>query len=264
MCYAVVMIALQALILGTLEGLTEFLPISSTFHLIWAAKVLRLPSSDFQKLFEVIIQSGAILAVVALSARRFRSQPALLKKVLVAFLPTAVVGFVLYQLIKDIFFENAALQLIVFLAVGLLFIFFESPRRRREYLRSLDSISYREALLVGLAQSLAVVPGVSRAGAVILALLFLGVRRDEAAYFSFLVAIPTILAAAVFDLYQTRSVVIASQEILMVSVGFLAAFITALVVVQWLIRYLQNHTLAIFGWYRVIFVAVLLIVWLIR
>ena len=253
------MIALQAFLLGVIEGITEFLPISSTFHLIWASRALKLPSSDFQKLFEVVIQSGAILAVISLYAKSVWRDSQLLKKTLVAFLPTAVVGFVLYALIKNIFFENAVLQLAVFLMVGLLFILFERGPAGSRLTRTL---SYPEAILVGLAQSLAIVPGVSRAGAVILTLLYLGVRRDEAARFSFLLAVPTILTASLFDLVKSRSLAISSEELTALLLGFLAAFVTALLVIKWLVRYLQNHTLAVFGWYRLLMVAVILAVWL--
>lgn len=255
------MTSLEAIVLGAVEGITEFLPISSTFHLIWISRVLALTQSDFQKLFEVVIQSGAILAVIVLFVHSLKEEPALLKKAFVAFLPTAVVGFVMYNLIKDIFFENAILQLTVFGGMGIFFILFERSRRRVSLTRLASSLSYTEALWVGLAQSLAVVPGISRAGATILPLLYFGLRRDEAARVSFLTAIPTILAASLFDLYQTRRLLTFSQdEVVALALGFLAAFAVALFVMKWLIHYLKHHTLAAFGWYRLILAAALALI----
>lgn len=250
----------SALILGIVEGVTEFLPISSTFHLIWTSRLLHLPSSEFQKLFEVVIQSGAILAVIALYAKTVWRNTALLKKTFVAFLPTAIVGFVLYRLIKDVFFENTLLQLSVFLIVGVIFILFEKSHGQKNLTRSLETLSYKEAFLVGLIQSLAVIPGISRAGAVLVPILFFKFRRDEAALFSFLVAVPTILAASAFDLLKSQPGSLNSNEALSLVIGFIAAFVTALIVVKWLIRYLQTHTLSAFGWYRITVALFLLLI----
>lgn len=241
---------LQAIILGIVEGVTEFLPVSSTFHLIWTSKILGVPQDSFQKLFEVAIQSGAILAVAFSFASTAIKNSSLIKKVLVAFVPTAVVGFLLYEIIKNTFLENASLQLGMFIAVGIAFILFERFSTL-SYTRSMSSITYQEAFLVGIAQSLAVIPGVSRAGAVIIALMALSIKRKDAAIFSFLLAVPTILAASVLDIAKSYKDVSSSHDILLLAVGSLAAFITALLVVQWLLRYLQQHTMSSFGWYRI-------------
>lgn len=242
---------LQAAILGMVEGVTEFLPISSTFHVIWAGKILSIEHTAFQKLFEVAIQSGAILAVVASFAKTSFQNPSLIKKVLVAFAPTAVIGFFLYTIIKNIFLENAALQIIMFIAVGIAFLLFERFNTR-SLTKSISDISYKEAFLVGVAQSLAVIPGVSRAGAVILALMILAFNRKDAAVFSFLLAVPTILAASMFDIAASQQAITNNQDIFLLAAGFVAAFITALVVVKWLLNYLETHTLNMFGWYRII------------
>ncbi len=240
----------QAIILGIVEGITEFLPISSTFHLIWTATLLGIEQTESQKLFEVAIQSGAILAVGTLFAKTAWQNPALVKKVFVAFIPTAIIGFLLYNIIKNIFLESATLQLGVFIAVGIVFVLFEHFSKK-SYARTLSSITYREALMVGMAQALAVVPGVSRAGAVILALMALNMRRSEAATFSFMLAVPTIGAATIFDIAKSREVLGTPHDILLLTIGFATAFVTALIVVRWLVTYLQTHTLAIFGWYRI-------------
>lgn len=255
----------QAIILGIVEGITEFLPISSTFHLIWSAKLLGIAQSESQKLFEVAIQAGAALAVLWLYGKTVFTDKTLLKKVALAFLPTAIVGAVLYKVIKGVFFENGALQLTVFAVVGVLFIIFEKTRRDTTSTSTAADLSTKQVILVGLAQSLAVIPGVSRAGAVLLALLYFNVRRDDAARFSFLLAVPTILAASAFDLYASaQSLQMTSTDFLALIVGSVTAFIVALIVMRWLIRYLAQHSLALFGWYRLIVVASILLVWFIQ
>lgn len=248
---------LQAAILGIVEGLTEFLPVSSTFHLIWTAKILGIQQTPFQKLFEVAIQSGAILAVVASFAKTARSNPSLIKKVLVAFIPTAVIGFLLYKIIKNVFLEHEALQIGMFIAVGIVFIAFERFFKKPLH-RAISSITYQEAFMVGMAQSLAVIPGVSRAGAVILALMALAFNRKDAAVFSFLLAVPTIFAASAYDLLKSREAITGSEDLLLLIIGFIVAFGTALLGVRWLLKYLEQHTLSAFGYYRIILGCILL------
>lgn len=233
----------QAVVLGLIEGVTEFLPISSTFHLIWVAKLLQIPATDFVKLFEVAIQGGAILAVLTLYWNKLSA------RVLVSFIPTAVVGLVLYKIIKGIFFENMTLQLVVFAGVGLLFFVFEKWYQKQT--KKITEISFMQAILIGLIQALAVVPGVSRAGAVMLGMMGLGISREESAKYSFLLAVPTILAASFYDLWKMRSLLSGQIEnVQLLIVGSVAAFVSALVIVKWFVGFLQKHTLTIFGWYR--------------
>ncbi|MEO6508885.1 MAG: undecaprenyl-diphosphate phosphatase, partial [Patescibacteria group bacterium] len=186
----------QSIILGVVEGITEFLPISSTFHLIFASKLLDIPQNDFLKLFEVVIQGGAILSVVILYIKELLSDRELLKKVIVSFLPTATIGFVLYKVIKNVFFEADLLMLAVFLIVGIIFIVVEKSHRNQALTQPIDKLTYKDAFIIGLVQALAVIPGVSRAGSVILAMIFLGYNRPNAAKYSFMLSIPTILAAS--------------------------------------------------------------------
>lgn len=247
----------QAIIFGIVEGVTEFLPISSTFHLIWVSNVLKIQQTDFQKLFEVVIQSGAILAVLLPFIQAIKKDFSLLTKVIAAFIPTGVLGFILYRVVKNIFFTHTQLQLIVFVTVGILFIVFEYIRKS-PYNKSITSITYQEAILVGIIQALAVIPGVSRAGAVILTLMALSYKREEAARFSFFLAIPTIFSASIYDLYKSSTVIQSGSDYVLLATGFFVAFVTALIVVRWFIIYLSRHTISTFGWYRIIIVALII------
>lgn len=253
----------HAIILGIVEGLTEFLPVSSTFHLIWSSKLLGLPQTDFQKLFEVFIQGGAILSIFVLYWQVVTKDFQLVKKVAVAFVPTAIVGLLMYKVIKDVFFAQTTSMLVVFIAVGLLF-FVSEYLIKKEHLKlskSLTDLTYKQAALIGLLQALAVMPGVSRAGAVIVGMMFLKFRRDESAKFSFLLAVPTILAASGYDLLKMRSQVMGSfSHIELLFVGSVVAFVSAYFVVKWFVAFLQKNSLNGFGWYRIIIGALLFFV----
>ncbi|MDA1317462.1 MAG: undecaprenyl-diphosphate phosphatase [bacterium] len=245
---------IHVIILGIVEGITEFLPISSTFHLIWTSRLLSLPQSDFVKLFQVVIQAGAIGAVILLYGKEVLTNFSLMKKLIISFIPTAVVGLVLYELIKEVFFESIIATTIVFIIVGILFIIIERLITSGRISMKLDvsKLTYKDAILIGVFQALAVVPGVSRAGAVLVGMMILGYRRDESAKYSFILSIPTILAASAFDLIQMREVAFASaSSSVLLLFGLVVSFIGALVGVRWLIGYLQKHSLELFGWYRV-------------
>lgn len=253
---------LQSLILGIVEGLTEFLPISSTFHLIMASKLLALTSTEYLKLFEVVIQSGAIVSLLFIYTRTLLNNQKLLLNVLYSFIPTATVGFLLHKIIKSIFFESNWLMLIVFVVVGLIFLILEYFEKKSPNLlrRSCETISINHAIIIGFAQALSVVPGVSRAGSVIVAMMLLGYRRDEAAKYTFLLSIPTIFAASILDLFQGRDMIVAlSDGWIILGIGFFTALVSAYIVVKWLTKYLETHTLEIFGWYRLV-VATLLVI----
>lgn len=244
---------LQSFILGIVEGLTEFLPISSTFHLIMSSKLLGLESSDYLKLFEVVIQSGAIVSLLFIYTQTLLNDKKLLLNVLYSFLPTAIVGLVLHKVIKTIFFESHWLMLIVFVLVGIVFFVLEAVEKKspNQLRRSCEAISIKHAIVIGFAQALSVVPGVSRAGSVIVAMMLLGYKRDEAAKYTFLLSIPTIFAASALDLFQGRAMIMAlSDGWLILGIGFFTALGSAYLVVKWLTRYLASHTLEIFGWYR--------------
>lgn len=246
---------IHATLLGIVEGITEFLPISSTAHLILASKYLGIRQTDFAKFFEVFIQSGAILAVIAIYGRNIIKDKTLLKYIGISFLPTALIGFILYKAIKTIFFSSYLMISASLLFVGILFIITEILVMKKTLVlsRSIHSITLFDAILVGLLQSLAVIPGVSRSGIVMLALMWRGYKREDSAKYSFLLAVPTIFAASGYDLFKMRKVVFSSlQYAPLILVGFIASFISAYIVIRWFITYLQKNNLIPFAIYRII------------
>ena len=250
-------------ILGVIEGLTEFLPISSTAHLIIAAKLLRLPQTDFMKFFEVFIQSGAILAVVLLYFQYILKHKTLIKQITLSFIPTAVIGFFLYKIIKNVFFSSSMLIIDAIFIVGLLFIILEYFISKKKIIlkHSLSSLTPLQAILTGFVQALAVIPGVSRSGIVMFYLMSQGYKRDEAATYSFLLAVPTILAASTYDLLKMRSLIGSSVQYLpLLLVGFVTSFMVAYAVMKWFIGYLKQNSLVSFGIYRIALAIILLFV----
>ncbi|MGB4965702.1 MAG: undecaprenyl-diphosphate phosphatase [Microgenomates group bacterium] len=246
---------LQALILGIVEGITEFLPVSSTAHLIITSNFLGLTQSEFTSFFEVFIQSGAILAVVVLYFRYILSHKELIKPIIASFIPTAVIGLLLHSTIKTTFFNSPTLIYSSLIAIGVVFLVLEYfvKNGQLKLSKRLENISLKDALLFGFFQACAVVPGVSRAGAVMVGAMVRGYKREEAALYSFLLAIPTILAAGVLDFLKTDLTIITqSGHIQALSIGFITSFITAYLVLKWFIGYLQRNTLVIFGIYRII------------
>ena len=245
-----------SIILGIVEGFSEFLPISSTGHLILAGKLLGLAESDFVKSFDIAIQLGAILSVVVLYWRELLVNWETIKKVTVAFLPTGIIGFVLYKIIKNILLGSTAVVLWSLLVGGIILIVFETLHREKDdATKSLSEITYMQSFLIGVFQSLAVIPGVSRSAATIVGGLILGMKRTLIVEFSFLLAVPTMLAATVYDLYKNGAVFSASQFNYL-AVGFLTSFIVALASIKFLIRFVQNHTFILFGLYRIALVLV--------
>ncbi|MBI4756202.1 MAG: undecaprenyl-diphosphate phosphatase [Betaproteobacteria bacterium] len=255
---------LKALILGIVEGLTEFLPVSSTGHLILAGDLLDF-NDERGKLFEIVIQSGAILAVVweyrakigsvlagvgsEPGARRF------LLNLFVAFLPLALLGLAFGKAIKTHLFQPVPVASAFI--VGGLFILWAERRRHRVRFDSVDELRPGDALLLGLAQALALIPGTSRSGATIIGGLFMGLSRRAATEFSFFLAIPTLGLATVYQLYKERALLNA-DDLGMWLVGFVAAFFSAFLCVRWLLRYVSSHDFTPFAWYRIAFGVVVL------
>ncbi len=245
------MTVFDTIILGIVEGITEFLPISSTGHLILASDLLGLPETDFLKTFQVAIQLGAILAIVVLYWRRLLFDRTLHKKLLVALLPSLFVGSLFYPLIKQLF-ESSLTVVVALFVGGVILVLFELSRRGREATgNTLDTLSYRTALGIGCFQALAVIPGVSRAGATILGGLALGLNRVAIVEFSFLLAVPTMLAATTLDIWKHgSSFSLADLELLLV--GFVVSFGVALLTVTFLLRFVQTNTFIAFGVYRIV------------
>jgi undecaprenyl-diphosphatase len=243
---------LGALILSIVEGISEFLPISSTGHLIIAANILKIAQTNFVKDFEIIIQLGAILAIVVLYFNKFLKSTLIWKKVLTAFLPTAVIGFILFKFIKSFLLGNLYITLASLLIGGVILIILELIYKEKDHhAENIEDISFKNAFLIGIFQSIAVIPGVSRSAATIVSALFLGTKRKAAAEFSFLLAVPTMLAASSLDLVKSNFSY-TGFEWLMLGIGFLGAFVSALVVVKWFLKYIQSHTFVPFGIYRII------------
>lgn len=239
---------IHAVLLGVVEGLTEFLPISSTAHMILASRLMGVQQTEFVKFFEVFIQVGAIFAVVFLYFKKFLDFK-LLKHLVFSFLPTAIVGFFLYKIIKNVFFESTFLIAGSLVLVGLLFILVE--QRNNKFTKTIPSMSLMTAVLIGLAQSLAVIPGVSRAGIVMVAMMLMGYKRDESAQYSFMLALPTLAAAALYDAYKMRTITLTGQEYQMIAIGLITSFVVAYLSMKWFVSYLRESKLTAFGVYRI-------------
>ncbi|HSN38651.1 MAG TPA: undecaprenyl-diphosphate phosphatase [Burkholderiales bacterium] len=255
---------LKALILGIVEGLTEFLPISSTGHLIIVGQLLDF-NDDKGKVFEIVIQTGAMLAVVWEYRQRFAriftglgSDPAVQRFVwnlLIAFLPAALLGLAFASAIKQHLFRAIPVAL-AFVAGGLIILWVER-RPRQARVESVDDMTWRDALKVGFAQAFALIPGTSRSGATIIGGMLFGLSRRAATEFSFFLAVPTLVAAGFYDLYKHRAL-LDSGDFGVFSVGGAAAFVSAFLCVRWLLRYIATHDFSVFAWYRIVFGLVVL------
>jgi len=260
-------IYLQALILGLVEGFTEFLPISSTGHLILTGQLLGF-NDEKAKLFEIVIQSGAILAVcweyrhriarVICGAGHDPMAQKFIVNIAVAFIPLAVLGLLFGKEIKTYLF-NAPVVACAFILGGFIILWAER-RPQRVRVDSVDEIDLVDAMKLGLAQALALIPGTSRSGATIIGGLLFGLSRQAATEFSFFLAIPTILLATAYQLYKERAL-LSMDDLGMWATGFIAAFISAFFCVRWLLRYISTHDFTIFAWYRIAFGIVVLVTW---
>jgi undecaprenyl-diphosphatase len=245
---------LHAVIFGIVQGITEFLPISSTGHLMLTAQVLGLGQTEFIKTFEIAIQLGSILSVVVLYWRSLLVNMEIAKRVMAAFLPTAVLGLLLYKVIKRYLLASTTVVLWSLLLGGIFLIVFELVHRQKEEdIDDLASIPYPSCLLIGLFQSIAMIPGVSRAAATIVGGLVLGLKRKTIVEFSFLLAVPTMLAATCLDLYKNASS-FSVEQMGFLLVGFVVSFIAALAAVKFLLNFIKHHTFISFGIYRIVIV----------
>ncbi|MCI6989231.1 MAG: undecaprenyl-diphosphate phosphatase [Campylobacter sp.] len=245
----------DAIILGIVEGLTEFLPVSSTGHMILTAEILGLDQENILvKCFEVVIQLGSILAVLFLSIDRLRQDFSLWIKLAIGFLPTAVVGFVMYGVVKSLFDANITAYMLIF--YGVVFIVVELFLGKKEgysHTHDVSEITYKQAFIIGVSQILAMVPGTSRSGITIITSLLCGLDRKTAAVFSFLLALPTMFAAAAYDSYKTREIFIQNiDNIWLFLVGGMVAFLVALVTIKLFLKFVSRFNYIPFGIYRIV------------
>ena len=238
----------DSVILGVVEGVTEFLPISSTGHLILTSTLLGIPDSAFISSFEIAIQLGAILAVPVLFFKSFLDIE-ILKRLVVAFIPTAIIGLLAYSFVKTYLLGNELVVVIALAVGGALLIIFELLHKENDSAPDLRTMPYLHAALIGCFQALAIIPGVSRSAATIVGGLLLGVQRVAIVEFSFLLAVPTMLAATGLDLLKT-SASFTGNEILMLAIGFVISFIVALASIKWLLAFVRTNTFIPFGIYR--------------
>jgi undecaprenyl-diphosphatase len=249
----------DALVLGIVEGLTEFLPVSSTGHLILAGDLLDFdhPSRD---VFYVAIQTGAMLAVLwEYRARFFRIDLQLWRNLIVAFLPAAVIGLLVGGLIKTYLFKPVPVALAFI--IGGIIILLVDKKERVSRVESTQAMSALDALKVGFAQCFALIPGTSRSGATIIGGMLFGLSRKAATEFSFFLAVPTLIAAGAYDSLKHREL-FALKDLGMWAVGLVVSFVSAFLVIRWLIRYVATHDFRWFAWYRIAFgIVVLLTAW---
>ncbi|MBN2854187.1 undecaprenyl-diphosphate phosphatase [Patescibacteria group bacterium] len=271
----------QSIVMGLVEGFTEFLPISSTAHLIITGEILKIPASEFLKTYNISIQLGAILAVVVLYWRKIFSSKDLFLKILAAFIPTSIIGLIFYQIVKNYLMESLWLIAITLFLGGLVLILFEKRYEKKNKENNLEEkvelgkedslksktkefVSYKQAILIGVFQATAMVPGVSRSAATIIGGLWLGLKRKTIVEFSFLLAIPTMAAATFLDLIKSKEALmnLSSGDISAWIVGFVLSFITAIIGVKFLLRFIQKNNFIPFGYYRIvlgILIAVILV-----
>ncbi len=252
-------VLLHALILGIVEGLTEFLPVSSTGHLILVGDLLGF-NNEKGKLFEIVIQSGAILAVcweyrakilqVLMGLPTDKSAQRFALNVLIAFIPLAVLGLLFGKMLKAHLFNPISVALAFI--IGAFVILWAERRKHNTRIFEVDDLTWLDALKLGLAQCFALIPGTSRSGATIIGGLLFGLSRKAATEFSFFLAIPTLFAATGYDLYKHREM-LSSDDLGLFTVGFVAAFISAFVAVRGLLRFIVHHDFTAFAWYRIVF-----------
>ena len=242
---------IQAIIIAIIEGLTEFLPVSSTGHMILAQSLMDVKDPEFAKTFEIVIQLGAILAVLLIYIKRFFVGINIYLKLFVAFLPTGAIGFLAYKMIKEFLFNPFTVSVSLIIG-GVVLILLDkwSADKKSEY-KEVEDITYLGALKIGFIQCVSMIPGVSRAAATIFGGIFSGFNRKQAAEFSFLLAIPTMFAASGYDLLKEHEN-IHSEDFSTLLVGLAVAFVVALIAVKGFIAFLNKYGFKHFGYYRII------------
>ena len=267
------LLLIKAAIMGIVEGLTEFLPVSSTGHLILTQSLLGLPDSEVMKAFEVAIQPGAILAILIvywqLISRTLGTLATnadsrrLVTNIIVGFLPAAVIGFAIHKKITQYLF-NGPVVAGAFIVGGLIILWVESRKERAVRINHIDEMTTLDALKVGFCQCFGMIPGTSRSGSTIIGGLLVGLSRPVATEFSFFLAIPTLIGASVLEVFKVRHELAGNLHdyLPMFAVGFVVSFLAAWVCVRWLLRYVSTHTFIPFAWYRIAFGIVVLATWM--
>ena len=249
---------MHALVLGIVEGLTEFLPVSSTGHLIIAGELIGATGERWD-VFKIVIQTGAMAAVLWEYRRRFfRIDVPLYRNLVVAFIPAAVLGLLFSKYIKAYLFHGVPVAA-AFIVGGAVILWVERTKLVPR-VESARDMTWRDALKVGIAQCFALIPGTSRSGATIIGGMLFGLSRRAATEFSFFLAVPTLVAAGLYDLWKHRGLLSAADAGLF-GVGSLAAFVSAFVVIRWLVRYVASHDFRPFAWYRIVFGVLVLATW---
>ncbi len=244
------MTIIQAIIIAIIEGLTEFLPVSSTGHMILASSLMNINEDAFVKTFEIAIQVGAIMAIIMLYAKRFLKGINIYLKLGTAFIPTAVIGFLAYNLIKSVLFNPIVVAVSLFIGGIVLILIDRHVVSKKSNVDDLENISYKNAFFIGLIQCFSMIPGVSRAAATIVGGVFNGLDKKQATEFSFLLAVPTMLAATGYDLIKTP-VTFAKEEYILLAIGLAVAFVTAWLAVKLFLRIVENYGFKHFGFYRI-------------
>ncbi|MBA3971539.1 MAG: undecaprenyl-diphosphate phosphatase [Bacteroidetes bacterium] len=242
---------IQAIIIAIIEGLTEFLPVSSTGHMILADSLMNIQDKEFAKTFEIVIQLGAIMAVVVMYIKRFFVGITIYLKLFVAFLPTGIIGILAYKTIKHYLFNPFTVSISLIVGGVILILLDKWSERKRSEFRDIEDISYLGAVKIGLIQCFSMVPGVSRAAATIFGGIFAGFDRKQAAEFSFLLAIPTMFAASGYDLLKEKDN-IHSEDITLLLLGAAVAFLVAIVAIKGFIAFLNKYGFKHFGYYRIV------------
>lgn len=241
----------QSIIIAIIEGLTEFLPISSTGHMILASTAMGIHDDEFVKTFEVFIQLGAILAIALMYIKRFFRGLKIYFKLLAAFIPSAIVGLLAYDIIKGYLFNPVVVSVSLILGGVILILIDKKVVSQESHLAEVEDISYKNAFFIGLFQCLSMVPGTSRAAATIIGGVFNGLDKKQATEFSFLLAVPTMMAAGGYDLIKS-DLAFTQEQIILLAIGSGVAFISAWIAVKLFIRYVSNHGFTAFGWYRIV------------
>lgn len=245
------MTIIQAIIIAIVEGLTEFLPVSSTGHMILTSSLLGIENDSFLKTFEISIQLGAILAIVIMYVKRLLRNFEIYKKLIVAFIPTAIIGFLAYNFIKEYLFNSIIVSFSLILGGIILIIIDKRLVTQVSKYKDLEDISLKHAFNIGLIQCISMIPGVSRAGATIVGGVFNGFNKKQATEFSFLLAVPTMFAATGYDLLKTP-IEFNSNEIMLLIIGLITAFIVAWIAVKAFLVFIEKFGFAYFGWYRIL------------